>query len=835
MVNFIESYIANNFGSASSYAAGMNFTNLIIAVPIIATLILLIVNGLKNTRHLKLFGAKFNKKNQAPKHHESKDTNIFEEEITNKIALIKKREPKNILINGHWGSGKTYFAKNRLTNLLTKSIYISCIDYPNISELVTSLIKKSNNIFIRALVSISLSRLIALIGHTELKQYIGTNKVIIFDEFERLVDYNKIDPMHIVSLIQYLNDEKNCICILIANEDRLNEANQFNNVREKLISYIYHYKLPFDNVLAVIEKKEQDGLDKSPKLKSPHEQIIKSSLTTNSNGNKNEFSDTYLELKRRYNLDNNIRMLEHTYKKINEVYQSSEKYIKFDDFKSSNDDIKITKEEFFALLFSNVLDLINPLYYLYLKNPYNLHAVETLAIIYTYTELNLKNQSANRDNNSANVNNKHNEILKHYLDKESIQSLALNYHVEDNTSYENKENKLYDKSYDLNYIITNQIFENINMKLITDYLGNEKIVSGLLPAGEHGKTLRENIRNYMRLFKDKLCESEDQEFITDYFKTINVLEQRFDRLIKNDENSSWDSSIVTDYIAYCKYIDDKYPRDNPNNIRPVSYNCVTYINALIIQMIIDATNNIERIVNQIINNDKNSEVPYIYELTCIQATNQNKINFLINTIKQIVNALSKGHYDLEKQLSFLFQSYNELTRVVMLNKYNHDETTWSEFVNLVNQMANDLIAKQEKPIKVLDFMYNSYDSFKNELLKNNTDSTTPQVKELIKNAIILSNKNLISLLTQKNKSEQFISKLFMHLSNFNDGYRIENFKANSLLILVAKIKEIYNTPTLQQEFINTYKNHAWDIPKLVAAELETELKKQNNQETEGKE
>ena len=87
---------------------------------------------------------------------------------------------------------------------------------------------------------------------------------------------------------------------------------------------------------------------------------------------------------------------------------------------------------------------------------------------------------------------------------------------------------------------------------------------------------------------------------------------------------------------------------------------------------------------------------------------------------------------------------------------------------------------------------------------------------------MVCNQNLISLLTKENKSPQFINQLFMHLSNFNDGL-MESFDTNSLPILVEKIKETFDTPELQKEFINTYKNHEWNIPKQVAKILHAEL------------
>lgn len=816
MSNFIESYFGNNFTNAtSSFAAGMNFTNLIIAIPLLTTFILLVIDSIRSPRKPKILDTKFqiitlisyvlfvaiaiyyknlpdliiniyswlklllinhyviivlayipfmflawciyddktqNLGKTTDKYENSELKKIIKDKIT---QLQNEDKSQNILINGHWGSGKTNFTKNTLSKSINSSIYISCTDYPDMFELVNALVYKSNNFIMRQLIRFSLGKLLSIISKTELRKYVGNKNVIIFDEFERLVDYNKIDHMHIVSLIQYLNSEKNCICVLVANEDHINNANQFTNVREKLISYTYHYKIPFDDVIKIIQDSEKRWLEKFPNI--------------------------YQELKDLYNIDNNIRIIEHLYIKIDQIYTTHKGFI---EFKQSNDSIRIKEEEFFALLFSNILDLISPLYYLYLKKPYSLKAIGTLAIIYK----NMKEKSTAEEKSKNPQEEIHYKNLRNYLDQDSIQYLALGYMNEKVISYKNSDNELYDISYDLNYIITNQNFEHINAKLITNFLGNAKIVTQLiLHNNEYGKTINQNIKFFLRLFKETFCEDDDQKLINNYFRSINVLEQRFLRLI-DDVKLAWDYSIVTDYIAYCQYIDQKWPRGNPNNIRPVSYNRGAYINALTIQYLWEkcATtyNNIIDAIRLFYSKDKYKKtelIPIIYELTVEQAVKKLKLQEYINLILQIVMRLLDS-----------------------------------------NQQEEDHLI-------LLNFMYQSYDELKNALLNSNV--TKDKEKEHPKNILELCNKNMINLITPQNKTRSLLDQLFMHLSNFNDRLS-SDVKETSFNILIEKIKEIYNTDTLKQEFIDAYINQDWDIPKQVAealqAELDTATEQQSN-------
>lgn len=856
MSNFIKSYFGNNFmGSESniSYTAGMNFTNLIIAIPLLTTFILLVIDSIRSPRKPKILDTKFqiitlisyvlfvaiaiyyknlpdviiniyswlklllinssviivlayipfmffawciydDNTQNAEKNIDKYENSELKETIKNKITQLQNEDKShNILINGHWGSGKTNFTKNKLSKSINSSIYISCTDYPDMFELVNALVYKSNNFIMRQLIRFSLGKLLSIISKTELRQYIGNKKVIILDEFERLVDYNKIDHMHIVSLIQYLNSEKNCICILVANEDHLNNANKFTNVREKLISYTYHYKIPFDDVIKIIQNRN------SYKIGS------------------DKFANIYQEIKSLYHIDNNIRIIEHLYIKIDQIYTTQKGFIKF---KQSNKNILITEEEFFSQLFSNVLDLINPLYYLYLKNPYNLKAIETLAVVYKKTE-------------------EESNILAHYIDETSIQNLALKYLNKDIISYKNGNNELYDASYDLNYIITNQNFENINANLITDFLGNEKIVSQLIffnKDAEYGITPNQNIKIFMRLFKETFCEDDDQKLINDYFSSINVLEQRFSRLV-DDIELPWDYSIVTDYIAYCQYVDQ-------------SYSHVAYINALIIDYLwqesTEKKNTLLVVINEFYKIDINKKIiSIVYERTAQETLKKGQVSRFIELISQIAISLlesNKSSEDYQTILSFMSLSYYEVHKSLTLKD-----------IKLCNDKMIEFSSRQMTDKAVADKFFECFDRFNHAIITHHQDQENIEyfiqlIAEIIQSLPINinslkrmnksyagiknylepqniehCNENMINLITPQNYNNNFIEHLFKDLNNFNETDFTIYFPSNSLTKLVNKIKEIFNTTTLQKKFIETYKNHKFEIPNQVAKILQAEL------------
>lgn len=830
-MNFIESYMNNSFITGDNA-----FTNLLIAVPIIATVLLMyfnclrsksaehLINDIKDCRFISLslivyvptfliftnlFGYQISvctifimllgyipflslswciyKECCLPSDNEKSDNGDnssyageFTEKIRRKIQQIRDaKKAKNILINGSWGAGKSYFIEKHL--IPTQSfIYISCTDYADTHELISALITKTNNCMFRWLVRLSISRLLAVLGKYELKEFIGINQVIVFDEFERLVDYNNIDPMHIVSLIQYLNNQKNCICILVANEDHLNNASQFTNVREKLISYFYRYKVPFDEVLRIIQ---EDNLVDVIDL------------------NDSNFGRLKQHFQYWYQIDNNIRMMKHLYIKVNELYQATHQMVQKDDFYKHrfNDINKIDK--LFSGLFSYVDTVLIQLYYLYLKNPYFLTVIEKFAGIYhddTFIKTDEEDKSLE--------DNKKLKSQHSYFPKKSLQQLARIY-----TELESYQNYYSQSVSCFKEVQDNEVFAKIDKELIIDYLANlEFVVAFLEPNEISGREGRQLIESFIHGFKETVCESDDQTLLIDYFKRVNILEEGFKQLIYDIE-SPWDNDIVTDYIAYCEYINQKRS-DN-------KYRKKFYVNALIIQRFLEQKeSNTEQIISEINNFKKADElIGILYERTCLEIINKNKTTELIKLIKEIADKLDKQKYQQTILIEFVHSSYFEIQRVAMLYKYSFNEADKNEFITLIEQMVNKLKESQQTLIKILQFMAKSYQDIKNHLHEAETKKC---------------NEKLIDLLTTQNKSKDFMMHLFVELSNFNTDGTTVNFPEDSLAYLIDKIKVVFNTQELLNAAIKNIKLFNNQIADDVIVKLEEELNKQNNQKTE---
>lgn len=661
-----QDYIGSNFFGNGSYLAGMNFTNLVIAIPLVATILLLTSNFIRTkfAKHIPngIFECKFisitlicyvlilvvttNLFNYQLSvnaifvvligyavflslswcicrecdftHTDTKinaDTTIpykeeFLHKITQKIENVKTgKNAKNILINGSWGAGKSHFIKNDLVKT-TPLVYMSCTDYADTHELISALIEKTNNCLFRWLVRLSITRILAILGKFELRQFIGINKVIIFDEFERLVDYNKIDPMHIVSLIQYLNNEKNCICILVANDDQLNNTSQFTNVREKLISSIYHYRLSsYEDVTSIIKGRNSLLIDLA----------------------KEQFQQIYWTLNEWYQIDNNIRMIEHLYIKIDQLYQATLQMIDTDDFyKERFNDNENNRIELFTGLFTYVKTVIIQLYYLYLKNPYFLSVIGKFAEIH-HEDIFIKKDTSTTKDNKKNTP---------YFTKNSLQQLAAQYTERDDYQ------KYRDFMPCISEILSNEIFANINQNLIIDYIANLEFIIGFLEPEEISQEgTRQSIQFFMRKFKETICESDDSNLIITYFKRINILEQRFLGMINAPDlaRNSHNYNAVIDYINYVQYL-----IQNSTQTTSAIFNKKAYINALIIKNTLDFENGqshsdivyqIKEYFEHLENKDSSVLKELIYKNTLLYIKHLNKINEFASLISRVFNQL----------------------------------------------------------------------------------------------------------------------------------------------------------------------------------------------------
>lgn len=962
----IGNYFTHNFMGAennTSYIAGMNFTNLIIAVPIIATILLLISSFIRSkfTKYIPngLFDCKFMSVTlilyvliswifinllghqlsiniillaiicyipfyslswciynefcftQTYIELDGKDTDSYQAKfltkIKQKIQEIKSApKVKNILINGSWGAGKSYFIEKHLRQT-PSLVYLSCTDYADTHELITALIEKTNNCLFRWLVRLSISRILAILGKFELKQFIGINKVIVFDEFERLVDYNKIDPMHIVSLIQYLNNQKNCICILVANDEPLNNNSQFTNVREKLISYICHYKLPFDEAINIIQKnylsseiknlgKKAAKLKKTPKfnfnediskietIESYNEIIshLNSAIDdiNRINPNKNKvptatqiinvtnpkFSDLKKHLEKWYQIDNNIRMIEHLYIKINQLYQATIDMIDEDEFYKEGFSKIEKKNDLFSGSFTYIDTVIIQLYYLYLKNPYFLSVIGQFAEIYHDDTFIKKEAPTNTDGKKT---------TQLYFIKNSLQQLSTLYTERDDYQKHSKIVRCFAK------IQSNDIFANINQKLVIDYIANyDFIVNFLSPEEVIPDGIRQNIQTFMRKFKEIICESDDSTLVVDYFKKRNILQARFSKIVddatklspsevENSSKSTFDYSIVTDYTAYCQYIDATWTRSNPNNIRPVCYDRIAYINALIIQYLWEkcatAYNDIIDTIGLFYSKDKKTDlISIIYELTAQQAAKKRRLQNYINLILQIVMRLlrsNKKEEDYSTLLNFMYQSYFEIkffinfadielcnnNMINLLQNNIRNKSYCDSFFALFTSFNKEIIQlKQDKNIvqnyitQVSQLITTLSQYYKSIILLNQLNmSYSAIIQSLEDSNIIFCNQSMIDLINLKHINEKsFLQTLFIHLANLNNDLTPESIPDNSFNYLLTKIRKIYGTDEKKQSLIDMFNNNSNFICQKVMKKLQEELNNNKNNETtetEGKE
>ena len=185
-----------------------------------------------------------------------------------------------ILINGEWGSGKTFFIKEELFKVITndreyneKNIYISLYGLENIKEISNRLYselcsetlvkmsgvkKESINKGIKLIPKIvsSLSKFIPIpfikdldsfqeILRPLIEEIVKIKKcIIVFDDLERC----KIDISELFGYINELVEHNQVKVILVANEDKIQIKSKYNEIKEKLIGLTIKYKPEFNSV-----------------------------------------------------------------------------------------------------------------------------------------------------------------------------------------------------------------------------------------------------------------------------------------------------------------------------------------------------------------------------------------------------------------------------------------------------------------------------------------------------------------------------------------------------------------------------------------------------------
>lgn len=184
------------------------------------------------------------------------------EEIVKNYFLTKETNYA-ILVNGSWGSGKTYFWKNKLSKYCEeaqlKPIYLSLnglnkietLDYQLKIKLIPLLsklaVKKSASIgkltknalfqFLKGKYNVDAE---SILKDVEIDLSNFSNKVICFDDLERC----KIPLSEVLGYVNDFVEHKNLKVLFLSDESKIDTNNDenYNSIKEKVVGRVLNYK-----------------------------------------------------------------------------------------------------------------------------------------------------------------------------------------------------------------------------------------------------------------------------------------------------------------------------------------------------------------------------------------------------------------------------------------------------------------------------------------------------------------------------------------------------------------------------------------------------------------
>ena len=204
--------------------------------------------------------------------------------------ILKEKNNYAILLDGDWGSGKTFFIKNKIIPKIydetkKKSIYISLYGINDIKEIDRQIyfeiiekiapennkinfIKKCGNVCITGYKVVNkaiFKNKFPMVNSEDITSIISLfsnikNYILIFDDLERC----NIQPNIVLGYINRFVEHKNCKCIIVANQK----------------------EIAMDNILDNIEMKYLVALDKRIKFQDKKKDILSQAFWT-----KNEETD----------------------------------------------------------------------------------------------------------------------------------------------------------------------------------------------------------------------------------------------------------------------------------------------------------------------------------------------------------------------------------------------------------------------------------------------------------------------------------------------------------------------------------------------------------------
>lgn len=216
-------------------------------------------------------------------------TDVFTAIVTD--YLNEKETDYALMINGEWGSGKTFFIKNNLKkkiesvtcpvqknkdkNVTYKQLYVSLYGVSSIEEINERIFYAINPnlrwIETTASKLLSFVEIIPSVGNTiknaipndkereDLRNKIANynDKVIFFDDLER-IDKNKIDIQSVLGYINSLTEHNHYKVVVVANDEVLGD--DYKQFKEKTIRFSYHHFPKLSDIFdSICEKYEENN------------------------------------------------------------------------------------------------------------------------------------------------------------------------------------------------------------------------------------------------------------------------------------------------------------------------------------------------------------------------------------------------------------------------------------------------------------------------------------------------------------------------------------------------------------------------------------------------
>ena len=184
-----------------------------------------------------------------------------------------------LLINGTWGSGKTYFWKNKLSKLCDevnlKPIYVSLnglnkietLDYqlkikliPYLNKLDTkkasAIVRISKNIFNKLAEKYGNFNPEDVLKDVEIDLNLFSNNVVCFDDLERC----KIPLSEVLGYVNDFVEHKRLKVLFLSDENKVisNNDENYDSIKEKVIGRILTYKNDLKGTLSLLLKKYEE-------------------------------------------------------------------------------------------------------------------------------------------------------------------------------------------------------------------------------------------------------------------------------------------------------------------------------------------------------------------------------------------------------------------------------------------------------------------------------------------------------------------------------------------------------------------------------------------------